>query len=81
MTREDFENGLIARLEDIRAFYKQYNPKAFEEGNKPYLSMAIYGDFIHAFNRSYKKEDNNPDNEFAVDCWKRDNSQIVHNNR
>lgn len=79
MTREDFENGLIARLEDIRAFYKQYNPKAFEEGNKPYLSMCIYGDTIHAFNRSYRKEDNNPDYEFAVNCSKKGNSPTVHN--
>lgn len=80
MTREDFENGLIARLEDIRAFYKQYNPSAFENDNKPYISMFINGDFICANNGYYNVNEDNPDVQWKVNCWKRGNKPICHNN-
>jgi len=78
MTREDFENGLMARLADIRAFYKRYNPRTFEDGNKPFLSMTIYGERLQAFNRSYEVNENNPDREFVVNCWKEGNSPVFH---
>lgn len=78
MTREDFENGLIAKIEDIKAFYKQYNPQAFEEGGDLYLSMCIKGDFINANNRYFDHNENNPDCTFVVNCSKRGNNPIYH---
>ena len=51
MTRADFEAELAARLEDIRALYKRYNPRAFEE-NRVYLSMFLLDSNIHANNRA-----------------------------
>lgn len=81
MTREDFENGLIARLEDIRAYYKTYNPTVFEEGNRPYLSMTICGDTIMANNAYYEVNENNPDWVAPVNCWKTDNNEVYHNSR
>lgn len=78
MTREDFENGLIARIEDIKAFYKLYNPQAFE-GDKLYLSMSIVGDRIIANNRYFEVKENNPDRQFAVNCWKQGNHEVYHN--
>lgn len=78
MTRDDFENGLIAKIEDIKAFYKQYNPQAFEEGNNVYLSMFINGDFISANNRYFVQNENNPDCTFAVNCSKRGDNPIHH---
>ena len=79
MTREEFENGLIARIEDIQAFYKQYNPQAFEEGNNPYLSMFINGDFIYANNSYYQMDGCNPDRYSPVNCWKRGDNPVSHN--
>lgn len=81
MTREDFENGLIARLEDIRAYYKTYNPAVFEEGNRPYLSMSICGNIITANNTCYRVDENNPDWITPVDCWKISDQDVYHNSR
>lgn len=78
MTREDFENGLIAKLKGIKAFYKQYNPQAFEEGNNVYLSMFINGDFISANNRYFVQNENNPDCTLVVNCSKRGDNPIQH---
>lgn len=79
MTREEFETGLIARLEDIKAYYKTYNLKAFEEGNKLYLTMTINGNSISANNGYFNVDENNPDRELPVNCWKFDDSAVVHN--
>lgn len=80
MTREDFENGLIARLEDIRAFYKQYNPAAFEDTEKVFLSMAICRDTLSANNCYYTVDEGNPDYTHPVNCWKTGDSKIYHSN-
>ena len=81
MTREDFENGLIARLEDIRAFYKQYNPAAFEEGNRLYLSMNIGDGIISANNTYYEVNETNPDYTNPVNCWKIGDCEVYHDKR
>ena len=79
MTREDFECEIIARLEDIKALYRQYNPQAFESGNTPYLSLFINGDFLYANNAYYKIDENNPDRYSPVNCWLAENGKIYHN--
>ena len=80
MTREDFECELIARMEDIKALYKRYNPQAFEDGNKLYLSMLINGDFMYANNSYFSVNENSPDRHFPVNCWQTDEGKIYHNN-
>ena len=69
MTREDFEKELTTRLEDIRALYKRYNPRAFEE-NRVYLSMFFCEGNIHANNRStYTDEKGHTDKDAPCDFY------------
>lgn len=70
MTRKEFEQNLLARLEDIKALYKQYNPETFEAPNTPYLSMCISDDVISANNRHFKVAENNPDCNHVVDIFR-----------
>lgn len=69
MTREEFETNLIARLEDIKALYKQYNPETFNTPEGAYLSMIIIGDSIGANNRAFLKSETNPDTYRPVDVY------------
>lgn len=71
MTRKDFETNLTARLEDIRALYKEYNPEAFESPNEVYLTMTLIGDSIMANNHYYNKNETNPDYQNKVDTYKK----------
>lgn len=79
MTREEFETGLIARLEDIKAYYKTYNPRAFEDGNRLYLTLSINENCLSANNGYFNDTDNNPDKQFPVNCWKFSDNPITHN--
>lgn len=79
MTREEFETGLITRIEDIKAYYKLYNPQAFEEGNKLYLTMSINDNSISANNGYFNVDENNPDTQFPVNCWKFKDNPVTHN--
>ena len=69
MMRAEFEKELATRLEDIRALYKRYNPRAFEE-NRVYLSMFLGKDIIHANNRAtYTDEEGHTDKDAPCDFW------------
>lgn len=76
MTREDFENALCAKLEDIRNFYKQYNPEAFNNGTV-YLYLTINGDGTVMANNAYWKDDN-ADYGAPVHCWTRKDGSVYH---
>lgn len=69
MTRAEFEKELATRLEDIRALYKRYNPKAFEE-NRVYLTMSLLDGNIHVNNRStFTNEHGYTDKDAPCDFW------------
>lgn len=67
MTKEEFEKELTARIEDIRALYKRYNPEAYAAGNEEYLAIGLVNGTIQANNRHYKI--GCPDNLFPVDLF------------
>ena len=70
MEKEEFETALIARVEDIRALYKQYNPQEFESPNAPYLSISIYGSAIMCNNRYFDASETNPARRNPVNIYK-----------
>jgi hypothetical protein len=75
MSRGDFEAELIARLEDIKALYKKYNPKAFMEGTA-YLFMSIGNSETIMVNNKYWDHEN-ADYDAPVNCWT-DNTGAIH---
>lgn len=75
MERVDFERNLCAKLEDIKALYRKYNPDAFNEGPL-YLTMAICADGTVMANNGYWKC-NTPDKKQPVHCWTKTDGEVV----
>jgi len=71
MTREEIENYIVEKLEEIRdTVRKEYNP-----GND-YLSICIRGDSVTA-NNSYWEADN-IESKFPINTWKYDDGVVEH---
>ena len=77
MTRKEFETALCAKIEDIKAFYKTYNPEAFNEDNV-YLTISISADHLSCNNAYWDAE--RADFKKPVAFWKgvEGNGEITH---
>lgn len=71
MTRKEFETALCAKIEDIKAFYQNYNPEAFNEG-EVYLTISISKDYISCNNAYWNPE--RADFKKPISFWKNLNS-------
>ncbi len=65
MTREEFEYGLKSRLEDIRNWYRQYDPDKVNN-NEEYLNLCIAHGRLSANNEYFNVLETHPVNMYVT---------------